>query len=167
MRTYIYRTWLRTDPDTLFVALTDLAGLPEWNDLIVGVAERPAALEPGAEWVVEMEQGPLRWRSRSTATHVDPGARTFAYRSRTDDGNPSYATWAWRFAPSLDGTRVTVRWELHPVTFWRRSLLVRVRARALRRREVPASVAALAQFAARRAADVNRPARWGKLGTAA
>jgi hypothetical protein len=38
-----------------------------------------------------------------------------------------------------------VTWELHPATFWRRVLLVRIRARQLSRTEIPASLAALAR----------------------
>jgi hypothetical protein len=40
-----------------------------------------------------------------------------------------------------------VPWELHPATFWRRVLLVRIRARQLARNEIPASLAALARAA--------------------
>lgn len=75
---------------------------------------------------------------------VDPSC-VFAYRSCTDDGNPSYALWRWTVAPAADGgSRVTVSWQLHPQTFWGRSLLVHVRNRQLKR-EVPNSLESLAQ----------------------
>ncbi len=77
----------------------------------------------------------------------DAEARRFAYRSWTDDGNPSYAGWSWEVAEDPAGSRVTVAWELHPVTFWRRVLLVRIRARQLSRRELPESLTALAAAA--------------------
>jgi hypothetical protein len=67
----------------------------------------------------------------------------FAYRSGADDGNPSYAIWRWQVDPlEQGGSLVTVSWDLHPATFWRRALLARIRARQLRR-EVPASIVAL------------------------
>ena len=69
----------------------------------------------------------------------------FAHRSCTDDGNPSYVIWRGQIAPDGDGaSRVTVGWDLHPETFWRRMLLSRIRGRQLRR-EVPTSVGALAR----------------------
>jgi hypothetical protein len=42
---------------------------------------------------------------------------------------------------------VTITLELHPVTFWRRVLLAKVRARQLARTELPRSLAALATAA--------------------
>jgi hypothetical protein len=66
------------------------------------------------------------------------------YRSATDDGNPSYAHWAWDVADDPGGSRVTVSWDVHPVTFWRRVLLARIRARQITRTEIPASLEALA-----------------------
>lgn len=72
-------------------------------------------------------------------------SRRFVYQSRTDDGNPSYARWRWEVSDHADGSQVSVTWELHPVTFWRRVLLVRIRSRQLARTEIPASLAALAR----------------------
>jgi Polyketide cyclase / dehydrase and lipid transport len=107
--------------------------------------ERPGTLEPGAEWVVELTALGNTWRSRSTVEKYDPNRRTFAYRSRTDDGNPSYALWRWLVEPTADrGSRITVSWDLNPKTFWRRVLLARIRARQLKR-EVPTSIDALAR----------------------
>lgn len=135
--------------DSVFAALTDLEHLHDWNDVIIGVVERPAALDPGAQWVVEMRALGQRWRSRSTVIAHDPAARRFSYRSQTDDGNPSFAEWAWAVSPLTATTsQVTVTWHLHPATFWRRVLLARIRGRQLRRREVPASIRRLAAAAA-------------------
>lgn len=126
--------------DEVFAALTDVAGLPAWNAAITRVVAEPERLEAGAQWVVEMAVLGRRWRSRSLALAVDAEARRFVHRSATDDGNPSYAEWEWRVRP-CDGSRsvVTVAWVLHPRTFWRRVLLVRVRDRQLHR-EVGASL---------------------------
>ena len=108
-------------------------------------AERPDdALYLEAEWVVEFRALGQKWRSRSTVEELDAAHRRFVYRSRTDDGNPSYGRWTWEVAVDPAGSRVTVTSELHPVTFWRRVHLGRIRARQLARTELPASLAALA-----------------------
>jgi len=136
-----------TSPDALFCALTDIGGLPSWNEKMTSVVERPATLEVGAEWVVEFHVLGRTWRSRSTLEELNLAGRRFAYRSCTDDGNPSYARWAWEVTEDPAGSRVTVTWDLHPATFWRRVLLVRIRGGQLARTEVPVSLAALASVA--------------------
>ena len=129
--------------DECFATITDLARLPEWNDAITGVIQQPDQLEVGAEWIVEMHALGRRWHSRSVAQTVDPVGRCFAYRSVTDDGNPSYALWTWVVADHPDGALVTVAGELHPHTFWRRVLLVHIRSSQLVRSELVGSLAAL------------------------
>ena len=136
-----------TSADTVFRTLTDIGGLPRWNDAMTSVIERPERLEVGAEWLVELHALGQTWRSRSVVEEIDVSARRFAYRSATDDGNPSSAHWVWEVGDDGDGCRVSVTWELHPATFWRRMLLVRIRARQLARTEVPASLAALERVA--------------------
>ena len=131
-------------PDAVFRTLTDIAGLPAWNAAMTSVIDEPATLEVGAEWVVEFRALGQSWRSRSTVEQLDVAGRRFAYRSHTDDGNPSYADWDWVVADDPAGSRVTVTWDLHPATFWRRVLLARIRARQLSRTELPTSLAALA-----------------------
>jgi uncharacterized protein YndB with AHSA1/START domain len=139
-------------PEDVFAAITDLDALPHWNAAIRGVVERPASsLAKGDEWVVAMHALGRSWHSRSVADELDPSARRVAYRSRTDDGNPSVAHWEWTVQPSGDASEVTVSWDLRPATFWRRTLLVRVRARQLAKTEVPASLKALTAWAASRA----------------
>ena len=60
----------------------------------------------------------------SRVEEYDPQRRVFAYRPCTDDGNPSYAIWRWQIAPDGDdASRVTVGWDLHPETFWRRRVV--------------------------------------------
>ena len=131
------------DPDTVFATLTDIGRLPSWNQNMTSVIEQPPELEVGTEWVVEFHALGQTWRSRSTVEELDIASRRFAYRSRTDDGNPSYARWTWEVAVDPAGSRVSVTWDLHPATFWRRVLLGRIRARQLARTELPASLAAL------------------------
>jgi hypothetical protein len=131
----------------VFALVTDLDRLPEWNAIITQVVERPATLGPDAEWVVELKAMGNRWRSRSRLLELDAGTRRFAYRSQTDDGNPSYGEWTWTIAEDPAGSKVTVSWELHPATFWRRTLFARIRHRQLNG-EVRASLPALARCAA-------------------
>lgn len=133
--------------DAVFRTLTDIDRLPEWNDAMTAVIEKPNRLEAGAEWLVEFHALGQTWRSRSVVEEIDVATRRFVYRSGTDDGNPSYARWSWDVSDHSDGSHVSVSWELHPATFWRRVLLVRIRARQLARNEVPASLAALARAA--------------------
>lgn len=132
---------VKADPKAMFEMITDIDRLPEWNQLIQHVVERPAVLEAGVEWVVEMKAMGSRWNSRSRVEEHDHGTLRFAYRSRTDDGNPSYALWTWQVAEGPVGTRVTVEWDLHPKTFWRKALLARIRNRQLRK-EAQASIRA-------------------------
>jgi hypothetical protein len=131
-------------PDVVFATVTDIGCLPEWNDRTTSVIEEAAALEIGAQWVVEFHALGRTWRSRSTVEELDGPARRFAYRAMTDGGKPSYAQWTWTVAETSSGSRVTVAWTLHPATFWRRVLLARIRSRQLSRTELPASLAALA-----------------------
>jgi uncharacterized protein YndB with AHSA1/START domain len=142
------------DPAAVFGTLTDVARLPDWNAAMRSIIDQPDRLAVGAEWVVEFRVLGRTWRSRSAVEEFDVGARRFVYRSGTDDGNPSYARWAWEVTEDPAGSKVTVSWELHPVTFWRRTLLVRIRGRQLARTELPASLAALA--AATTATDHER-----------
>jgi uncharacterized protein YndB with AHSA1/START domain len=131
-------------PGDVFALLTDLDRLPDWNAIMTRVVDRPEYLSPDAEWVVEFKAMGRMWRSRSRVEEYDTVRRVFAYRSATDDGNPSYAIWRWIVEEAPEGgSRVTVSWDLNPATFWRRVLLARIRARQLRA-EVPASIDALA-----------------------
>jgi uncharacterized protein YndB with AHSA1/START domain len=131
-------------PATVFAAITDIDRLPEWNAIMRSVVERPAELVPGAEWVVELNALGQTWHSRSVLERFDPAQRRFEYRAGTDDGNPSRALWSWQVDDDPAGSRVTVSWDLRPVTFWRRVLLVRIRGRQLAHTEVPGSLRALA-----------------------
>jgi len=142
-------------PATVFRAITDIDRLPEWNAIMRSVVERPSKLVSGAEWVVEFKALGQTWHSRSTLETLDPVRRRFEYRAETDDGNPSRALWAWQVDEDPAGSRVTVSWDLRPVTFWRRVLFVRIRGRQLARREVPESLRALAAHVVdQRGADV-------------
>jgi uncharacterized protein YndB with AHSA1/START domain len=129
--------------EDVFAFLTDVDRLPEWNAIIAEVVERPDVVQRDAEWVVRIKALGTSWASRSRVEKYDVERRVFSYRSSTDDGNPSYAIWRWQIEPDGGGaSRVTVSWDVHPQTFWRRVLLARIRSRQLRR-EVPASIDAL------------------------
>ena len=142
------------DPDTVFEAITHIDGLPAWNEAVTAIVETPAELINGSEWVVEMHALGQSWHSRSTLTVLEPEARRFGYRSCTDDGNPSWVDWEWSVDAHPGGARVTVRWDLHPATFWRKVLFVHIRRRQLVRTEIPASLAALGRHVA-----VTNPSR--------
>ena len=148
MREQTATRFVAAAPGNVFALITAPERLPEWNDAIVRVVDAPQQLRVGAEWVVQLSALGQSWPSRSTVLVLDPETRHFAYRSQTDDGNPSYAEWTWHVADAPGGCAVTVGLALHPATFWRRVLLARVRAWQLRRREIPASLGALAERAA-------------------
>jgi uncharacterized protein YndB with AHSA1/START domain len=129
-------------PAATFALVTDPARLPDWNAAITDVLDAPAHLEPGSVWKIRLHALGQTWASVSTVTTIDATSRRFAYRSKSDDGNPSYADWEWRVEPANEGSAVTVAVELNPLTFWRKHLLVRIRRPSLRR-EVEASLTAL------------------------
>ena len=134
--------------EDVFRLVTDIGRLPEWNAVITRVVEPSEDLAPEREWVVELRSLGNTWRSRSAVLEYDATSRRFSYRSRTDDGNPSYGDWTWTIEPDDDGSQVTVSWDLHPRTFWRRTLLARIRNRQLRS-EVRKSLNALEECLAR------------------
>jgi uncharacterized protein YndB with AHSA1/START domain len=114
-------------PARVFEVITDIDRLPEWNAEIANVVEGCAVLEVGAEWVVEIHALHTHWKSRSRVIELDPGRGRFAYRSQTDDGNPSHADWQWDVTADPAGTRVRVTVEARPRTFWRKLLASRLR----------------------------------------
>ena len=125
--------FVTADADAVFDLITTPERLSEWNRVIVRTVEAPARLEPGSAWVVELHALGQSWPSRSTVRMLDRPTRRLSYRSQTDDGNPSHADWTWHVAEAPGGSDVNVTVDLHPVTFWRRMLLARIRARQLRR----------------------------------
>jgi uncharacterized protein YndB with AHSA1/START domain len=141
-------TTVSAAPDDVFATITDLSRLSEWNPVIKETVESPTALDPGSEWLVRCQAvGAMKWNSRSRCEELLLTERKFMHRSCTDDGNPSYAIWTWQVTPSDGGARVDVTWELHPVTFWRRLLMARIRHRMLRK-EVSQSLALLVHLTA-------------------
>ncbi|MFF2502692.1 SRPBCC family protein [Streptomyces sp. NPDC058067] len=139
----------RAPPDDVFALVTDLDRLPEWNRAVTEVLDRPAALAPGAEWVVRVRPAGLpSWRSRSWLEELDPQRRVFRHRSKADDKNPSHAEWLWQVDEEPEGSRLTVSWELHPMTAGRKFLAAPLRGRMLVTSEVPDSLAALARMLA-------------------
>lgn len=138
---------MRSAPTDVFRTVTDIKRLPEWNKGIVEVVELPDQLQVGSLWKVRVRAMGETWVSKSTLTELDPESSRFAYRSQSDDGNPSYADWVWHIEPDGAGSRVTVAVDLNPLTFWRKNLLIRIRRSGLRK-EMNASLAALGSAAA-------------------
>ena len=137
-------------PEVVFGVITDIARLPEWNDAIEGVIERPPELTAGAEWVVKMHPNRvMSWKSRSRVATIDMEARCFAYRTWNADGNPSYADWKWEVVPIDSVAQVTVSWDVYLKTLDRKFLAGPIRQRQLRK-EVAGSLHALDHVAAQR-----------------
>jgi uncharacterized protein YndB with AHSA1/START domain len=120
-------------PAVVFGFLTDVSRLPEWNQAITDVVDSPTQLAPGAVWRVRLHALGQSWVSKSRVSELDPGTLRFSYRSQSDDGNPSYADWAWQVEPDGDGSLVSVTVDVAPATFWRKYLLIKIRRPALRR----------------------------------
>ena len=133
---------VEASPEAVFSVVTDVWRLPEWNRAITDVVEAPKGLVVGSVWKVRVHALGQTWVSKSQVFAIDPMTGRFAYRSQSDDGNPSYADWEWHVEPDESGSMVTVTVDLNPVTFWRKHLLVRIRRPALRK-EMRASLAAL------------------------
>src|SRR5690348_8840121 len=107
-------TRIAAPPERIFSLVTDLSRLPSWNRAITDVVDAPEHLEPGSVWKVRIHALGQSWVSKSRVSTLDPEAGCFAYRSQSDDGNPSYADWEWRVEPDEDGSRVTVTVEVNP-----------------------------------------------------
>ena len=137
-------TRVHARPDEVFNLITDVDRLPDWNACIESVVDQPPSLTTGAEWVVKMHvSGMPRWDSRSQLVELDRKAGRFVFRSQSDDGNPSFIIWTWEVSGVDGAAEVTVRWDGHPQTFWRRVLFSRIRHRQLGK-EVPTSLEAFA-----------------------
>ena len=136
------KTRVDASPGLVLTRLTDIGRLPEWNHAITEVLEQPTELIPGAVWKVRLHALGQSWISKSTLIELDQAQGLFRHRSQTDDGNRSYADWEWRVKTDGTGAEVTVAVELHPLTFWRKYLLVHIRRPALRK-EMRSSLTAL------------------------
>lgn len=132
-------------PDALFARLTDISALPTWNSAIREIVELPETLVPGAQWKVRLHAMGSTWVSKSEVVELDRPGRRFTYRSQSDDGNPSFADWAWAVDPAAPGSNVTVTVDVHPKTFLRKNLLIRLRKPFLRK-EMETSLAKLADL---------------------
>jgi uncharacterized protein YndB with AHSA1/START domain len=129
-------------PESVFSLVTDPKELPSWNRAITEVVETPGQLGTGSVWKVRVHALGQSWVSKSQVSTLDPATGRFAYRSQSDDGNPSYADWEWHVVPDQDGSMVTVSVDLNPITFWRKHLLIRIR-RPMLRTEIQDSLSAL------------------------
>jgi uncharacterized protein YndB with AHSA1/START domain len=138
-------------PESVFDFITDIDRLPDWNTAIERVVEAPGSLTYGAEWVVVMHPRALpRWNSRSHLEVFNRDALRFAYRSRSDAGNAGYVQWTWQIVAADGGAQVTVMWDAHPQTFWRRVLFVPFLRRPRLSNEASASLDAINQHISRR-----------------
>lgn len=126
-------TAIEAAPGDVFGAITDVEHLPDWNLEIPRVIDVPPMLTPGAEWLVEIHAMKSHWNSRSRVVEFDPQRGVFAYRSQSDDGNPSYANWRWEVAGEGAVTTVRVSVEAYPRTFLRKRFISRIRRRGLER----------------------------------
>src|SRR2546421_11950922 len=65
-----------------------------------------------------MESSPPRsrstWVSESQVSAIDPATGRFAYRSQSDDGNPSYVDWEWHVDAEGDGSIVDLTGRSQP-----------------------------------------------------
>jgi len=126
--------------DAVFAAMTDVDGLPEWNERIIGVT-RSAELGAGATWVVRMNLPGKKFDSESTVLEFDR-PRRFRYSSKPIDDNPSHTVWTWEVQPSGAGSVVRLGWDLQPRTPMRRLFAAPLRSRMIPK-EAAASLAAL------------------------
>ncbi len=110
------------------------AALPE----VVGAT---AGVHEGAEWVAPY--------GRAHLVELDLAERRFVYRSKQAGDNPSFTLWTWRVDPADGGrrSRVTLAWDLRPVTFVRKRVTSHLQNRRIARTEAPAALAALAKAA--------------------
>lgn len=136
---------IATPPDIVFELITDPGRLPQWNGRIRQVLERPATLEVGSQWVVEMNVMGTRFPSRSTVLELDRARGRFAHRSKRDDANPSHTVWTWEVASEGTGSRVTLAWDLRGLTLGRRLLAIPIRSRQIPT-EAATSLAALGKL---------------------
>ncbi len=131
--------------DVVFGVVIDLNRLPAWNRRMTGVVEVPPNLTTGAEWVVAFRLLGKRFNSRSVLLELDEGRRRFSHRSKPEDDDPSSTVWTWEVEPEGTGSRVTLSWDLQPVTRFRRLVAAPVRAWQIPRTDAPQSLAALAR----------------------
>jgi uncharacterized protein YndB with AHSA1/START domain len=144
-------TFVDATPESVFDFITDIDHLAEWNAAIERVVEAPASLSYGSEWVVVMHPAGLpRWNSRSHLEAINRDALQFVYQSNSDDGNASYVRWTWQIVAVDGGAQVTVIWDGHPQTFWRRVLFAPLLRRPQLSKEVPASLVAVNRHTSRR-----------------
>jgi uncharacterized protein YndB with AHSA1/START domain len=135
-------------PESVFDFITNIDRLPDWNASIETVVVAPESLSYGSQWVVVMHSSGLpHGRYRSQVEAINRDALRFAYRSTTDDGNSDYVYWSWQIVAVDGGTQVTVMWDGHSTSFWRRAPFFR---RPQLSKEVPASLESIRQHVSRR-----------------
>lgn len=140
------RSYVGAPAEIVFATITDLPRLPVWNRRMTGVVAVPPELTVGAEWVVGFRLGGKRFDSRSVVVELDHRRRRFVHRSKPDDDNPSCTVWTWEVQPEGQGSWVSVRWDLQPLTRGRRVFAAPFRGWQIPRHDIPASLAALAEL---------------------
>lgn len=135
---------IQAPPEAVFAHITDIEGLPSWNDRINEVVDKPRNLAEGAAWTVCVKANGATWNSHSEVLELDPTQHRFVHRSKREGNNPSYALWTWTVHLSETGSEVTVTCEPHPKTFLLKCLLLPIRKGPLRK-EMQASLNKLAE----------------------
>lgn len=68
-----HASWIVPAPaDAVFRTLTDIARLPEWNEVMTSVIDMPDRLEVGAEWLVEFHALGQTWQLARAAVAAQP-----------------------------------------------------------------------------------------------
>ncbi|MCU1428490.1 MAG: hypothetical protein JWL83_2490 [Actinomycetia bacterium] len=88
-------------------SITNIERLPESNERIARIIERPDALDESAEWVVEIRAMGTHWNSRSRLAEFDRDALRFAYQSMSETRTPSRPRGARRAAPDCEAVNGT------------------------------------------------------------
>src|SRR5437879_7761969 len=104
----------------VFGLVTAIPRLPLWNEAITDVIEAPEHLEAGSVWKVRLHALGQTWVSKSQVSVIDSVTGRFAYRSQSDDGNPSYVDWEWQGDADPDGSIDTRTADTHTTPLWRK-----------------------------------------------
>ncbi len=107
---------IATDPATAYAQVSDPTLMGRWSPENLGATvEQPRdGAYVGMVFIGANRRGPARWSTRCVVTAAEPG-KHFAFRVhaiglRNPRLRAPIATWAYRFEPVGDGTRVTETW---------------------------------------------------------
>ena len=103
-----------------------------------------AARAPGEDWDEPRRLLGRPFVVRSHVIELDHADRRLVYRSKLAGEDPSFTIWSWAVEPAgQGGARVTLGWDLRPVTFVRKRLISPLRDQWIARRQAPAMLAAI------------------------